>query len=75
VGEGFETFNKLKKIFSGEKRRMDDTCAMENFWNILLKLNLKCEFRKVGGSHKSIKEQGNEEEGYGWLAYCYAAEL
>jgi hypothetical protein len=31
VGEGNETFNKLKKIISGEKRGMDDTCAMENF--------------------------------------------
>jgi hypothetical protein len=31
VGEGFETINKLKKIFIGEKRGMDDTCALENF--------------------------------------------
>ena len=54
---------------------MDDTCAMENFWNILLKLNLKCEFRKVGGSQKSIKEKGNKEEGDRLLAYRYAAEL
>ena len=68
MGEGFETFNKLKKIFSGEKRGMDDTCALENFWNISLKLNLKCEFRKVGGSQNSIKEKGNEEEGDRLLA-------
>ena len=50
MGEGIETINKLKKIIIGEKRGMDDTCAMENFWDTLLKLNLKCEFGKFGGS-------------------------
>jgi hypothetical protein len=30
VGEGFETINKCKENIFGEKRGMDDTCAMEN---------------------------------------------
>jgi hypothetical protein len=39
----------LKKIITGEKRGMDDTCAMENISNILMKLNLKCELGKLVG--------------------------
>jgi hypothetical protein len=30
VGEGFETINQFKENIIGEKRGMDDTCAMEN---------------------------------------------
>jgi hypothetical protein len=30
VGEGIEAIINLKKIINGEKRGMDDTCAMEN---------------------------------------------
>ena len=49
MGEGFETINKCKENIFGEKRGIDDTCAMENIQNILLKLNLKCELGKLVG--------------------------
>jgi hypothetical protein len=52
----------LKKIFIGEKRGMDDTCAMENIHNILLKLNQKCDLGKLVGLKNSIKEKEDEEE-------------
>jgi hypothetical protein len=40
---------------------MDDTCAMENIHNILLKLNQKCDLGKLVGLKNSIKEKEDEE--------------
>jgi hypothetical protein len=54
---------------------MDDTCAMENIHNILLKLNKKCDLGKLVGLKNSIKEKEDEEGGDRLLAYRYAAEL
>ena len=62
MGEGYETINKFKENIFGEKRGMDDTCAMENIHNILLKLNQKCDLGKLVGLKKSIKEREDEEE-------------
>jgi hypothetical protein len=58
-----------------EKRGGWTTLVRWRIFNILLKLNQKCDLGKLVGLKNSIKEKGNEEEGDGLLAYRYAAEL
>jgi hypothetical protein len=62
VGEGFETNNKLKKIFLEKRGGWTTLVRWRIFEIFLLKFNFKCELGKVGGSQNSIKENGDEEE-------------
>ena len=47
---------------------MFDICTMGKFQKFSLKLNLKRDLGKFGGSKNSIKEREDEEEGYRLLA-------